>query len=160
MKNLKAFLSIILSLFNGMYKIMKDVVVPAISFIQFIKSLIDDKNFKTAKNAKKDEDFNFIEWLIEKLGWTETMVKKFVDAFMVSIKILLPDIVTADTFFEALREFIGYLRTLGDAQKAFLFFKLASIMVIHLVPEKKLKDTEADFMVQLAYTKLKLTDKI
>lgn len=148
-----------------MYKIIKEKAIPIIKFIEVIKLLIDNEDFKTAKPSKTDkapaeDKTDWIAWIIEKLGWAKEMFDKFSTAFIKSLKTLLPDIITGKNFLEVLKQFIEYLRTLNNSQKAMLFIKLASLMLINLSPEKKYKETESDFIIQTAYTHEKLFNNI
>jgi hypothetical protein len=164
MKNLNFLISIITALTNGMFKIIKDKVIPIIHFIETIKSLIENDDFlPSKKKTDKDKDpvkTDWIVWLVKTLSWSEETFKKFSKAFISSLKKLLPDVITGSSFLIVLEEFVEHLRTLNNTQKAFLFFKLASLMLIALAPEKKFQETESDFIIQLVYTREKMLNNI
>jgi hypothetical protein len=163
MKNLRFLISIITSLTNGMFKVVNNLVIPIIRFVDLIKALIEDENFSSAKkktDKDSDEKTDWILWIIEKLSWSKEIFDKFSKAFLAAARKLLPDIITATTFLPALKQFVEHLRTLNSSQKAFLFLKLASLMLISLAPDKKYQEAESDFIIQLVYTREKLLNNI
>jgi hypothetical protein len=153
---IRTILPLIMTFFSGCYKFFKREVLPIIHFIEAIKVLIEtDLTTLKSKKGKKDI-IGFIDWLLDKLGWDRTTLDNFINAFMLAALKLIPDITTANpTFEELLVDYIKYCKTLTGLQLSWLFLKTASLMIIEFSPEKDMKEHQADFLAQTAYTYVK-----
>ena len=160
---LKNILPLIVTFFSGCYKFFKKEVLPIIHFIEAIKDLIEllptiNPKSKTTIDPKGGI-VDFIEWLATKLGWNIEYLEKFIVAFIGSIKTLLPEIITGETFEECLLQYIKYLKSCSKWQLSWTLLKTASLMIIEFSPDKDLKEHQADFLAQTGYTYIKSKNK-
>jgi len=149
MKLVKRFYVWFKLIFSGLWRFIRDYVVPVILFINAIKELLE-----TDIDEKK---FNYKSYFADKLKYTQKLITLLVNAFINAAEILIPEAIEElkeKTYLAIILAFVEYFRTLDKPQKSMLFFKLASLMLIELTSDTKfkIKDDEADLLIQLTYS--------
>ncbi|MCK4661344.1 MAG: hypothetical protein KAT68_00650 [Bacteroidales bacterium] len=143
-----AFMSLI---FQSVWKFSRDYVIPVIDFINVIKQMLE-MEVDVAKCLLNKKAFEYDSFFIEYLNCAESIIYKIMRAFIESVKVLVPDI-EETKWNEILLALVVYIKDLSKHQKAYLYFKLASLMVLKLAPDKyELHSNHSDFLVQFNYT--------
>lgn len=134
----------------GVYRIVRDYVIPVIQFLQFIKELMSSE-----VNKKNAEETLSKKSLSEYLKVAESVIDSLIKAFIQAVKQLLPDLVSDKiTYWELILRYVEYLKKQDSAYRSMILFKTASLMIIFWNKEKKIviAENEADFLVQLTYS--------
>jgi hypothetical protein len=137
---------------TGAYKFVRDYVIPVITFVSFIKELLE-KEIDAKEGAKIRYDKTKF---IDSLNYTSEIIDYLISAFVYSIRILLPELApSGQAYYVIIDNFIEHLRKLEPAQRTMLLFKIASYMLINYSNKRnkiKLKEHEADLYVQMVYS--------
>ena len=148
---------LIVSIINGCYNTVRDYVLPIIRFINVVKELVValPVAYLESKKAKKGDEekpvWDWIKYFVEKLQLAEAFIKQLFNAFVAAGKTLLPDVITGKTFEECLLQFVEHFKTLNNTQRAWLSFKMASLMLLYFKKDE-MKENEADFITQATFS--------
>lgn len=149
-KKIFYFLQLIIA---GVYRIVRDYVVPVINFMQAIKELLDApvEGKDGAKNAYSKERF------AEILKLSEEIIERLIYSFVAAVKDLLPELAPPQTtYYNVIKNFIKYVKDLPEGQRNMIFFKVASYMLLHWQKASKQKEVttehQADLLVQMVYS--------
>jgi len=147
----------------GLWKFSRDYVIPVIQFIEAVKELL---KVAIEQDEKIDApSFQIQKYFIGRLSKfiNEELIKKIIVAFIeavqevcISITIEKADKNKQANVFAA---FIEYLKPLNKYQRSMIYLKIASRILIAIVPADKLKGHTADVMVQMIYTNFKNKSK-
>jgi len=158
MKNfILAFLNTINLFASGIYKFVRDNVIPCISFVNAIKALLDQD--------MTVENFSATEFLKGKLAVYGKLLQILMAAFVDSVLKLLSnqkDLFKDKKYENIIIAFANYVKTLEKHQRNMLYLKLASMMLIFIAGTNKidLSSSHADTLIQLTYSNPALKKQI
>lgn len=149
MKFLQKFFLFLLPIVTRMRSFMQDYILPVIQFINGIKNLLESEI--------DEKSFEWKQYFSEYLGYAQDVIEFLVKAFVKAIKVLCPpEIITGLNYKQAIIQFANYVKTLEKRQRNFLYFKIASMMIMewysHRNKGEELKESECDFWLQFTYT--------
>jgi hypothetical protein len=135
----------------GVYRIVRDYVIPTINFLQFLKDLLSEEIEKIDAQTRFNK-----KSLAESLGLAESIIDKLVNSFVYAIKQILPELApTGTTYFNVIKNFVVHLKDKDTSYISMLLFKMASLMLVHWNKSDKkpeIKEYEADLLVQIVYS--------
>lgn len=144
---MKAFAKIlfyITIIIQGTFRVFRDYVFPVVNFINALKALLEDEQYK---DVKADEGW-FAKWLKK----TEVEIKLMFKCFRKAISFLLPEFAPpAISNINLINKVVEHLRSLSKHQRAMFLFKMASLMLIYYYDKEELQEKQSDLLVQMAY---------
>ena len=148
---IKKFIYYIQLFIMGVYRIVRDYVIPTVNFLQFLKNLLGEEIEKIDAQTRLSK-----KSLAESLGLAESIIEKLVNSFVYAIKQILPELApTGTTYYNIIKNFVVYLKDKDASYISMLLFKIASLMLVHWNKSDKkpeIKEYEADLIVQIVYS--------
>ena len=149
MKFFQKFLIFLLPLVTRMRAFIQDYIIPVIQFVNAIKKLLESEI--------DEKTFEWKQYFAEYLGFAQDVIEFLVKVFAKAAKALCPpDVITATVYKQIILQFANYVKTLEKRQRNFLYFKIASMMLMEWYSQRNkgetLKESECDFWLQFTYT--------
>lgn len=149
MKFFQKIILFLLPIVTRMRSFIQDYIIPVIQFVNGIKALLESEI--------DEKTFEWKKYFSDYMGIAQDVIEFLVKAFAKAAKALCPpDIITSTVYKQIIIQFANYVKTLEKRQRNFLYFKIASMMLMEWYSFRnkgeELKESECDFWLQFTYT--------